>query len=225
MFGQVHTDAEGKIVAEGEGAPVDREPDEEWTKNTISKNEQLRRHIVVGGQIEPARETMVSYHSLNERHFHAITMMSPLVPAQQAVTFSLGFARLIQGDFVSAAHILVLQVENLLRYVLRSANTDSSKVMPNMLQEDRPLSALLDQMRPEMEKVFSAEVVLEIDLLFNHRPGPALRHEFAHGKVASSYCYHPDVIFACWFIYHLCCAPLLRYWREHVELALEAECS
>jgi hypothetical protein len=223
VFGVVHSDTEGKIVAQTEGAPLDREPGEDWIKNTISRNMEINRHVVVGGRIEPARQTIMFNYTLTERHFGAIVSASPFIPPTHAMTFALGFARFVQGDFVSAAHLLVPQVENSVRYVLRSANLDASKIMPDMLQEDRPLSALLDQLQPEMEKIFSAEVVLEIDLLFNHRPGPALRHEFAHGKVASGYCYHSGVIYACWFIYHLCCVPLLKHWKEHIAPAIEAE--
>jgi hypothetical protein len=185
---------------------------------------EVRRHVVVGGCIEPARQTIMRNYSLSERHFRVIVSTSPFIPPEQAIRFALGFARFMQGDFISAAHLLVPQVENSVRHVLRSSNLDASKIMPDMLQEDRPLSALLDQLRPEMEQIFSPEVVLEIELLFDHRPGPALRHEFAHGKVASGYCYHSDVIYACWFIYHLCCVPLLQVWKKYIGPATETEC-
>jgi hypothetical protein len=94
--------------------------------------------------------------------------------------------------------------------------------MPDMLQEDRPLSALLDNFRPELEEIFTADVVNEIDLLFNYKP-PALQHEFAHGKVGAGHCFHADVIYACWFIYRTCCLPLFPYWSEHVAPAIEAQ--
>jgi hypothetical protein len=151
-------------------------PSEDWIKDTISKNMEIRRHVVVGGCIEPARQTIMRNYALNERHFSAIVSSSPFIPPEQAMTFALGFARFMQGDFISAAHLLIPQVENSVRHVLRFSNLDTSKIMPDMLQEDRPLSALLDQLRNEMEQIFSPEVALEIELLLDHRPGPALRH-------------------------------------------------
>jgi len=224
MLGTVYADADGKIIAETEGAPFDGEPSEDWIKDTISRNMEIRRHVVVGGRIEPARQTIMRNYALSERHFRVIVSSSPFIPPDQAMTFALGFARFLQGDFISAAHLLIPLVENSVRHVLRSANLDASKIMSDMLQEDRSLSALLDQLRPEMEQIFSPEVVLEVDLLFKHRPGPALRHEFAHGKVASGFCYHSDVIYGCWLIYHLCCVPLLQNWKDYIAPAIEAEC-
>jgi hypothetical protein len=86
-----------------------------------------------------------------------------------------------------------------------------------MLQEDRPLSALLDEFRPQLEAMFGQDIVNEIELLFVYRPGPALRHEFAHGKVGAGGCLHPDTIYGCWFIYRLVCLPLFPYWQKHVS--------
>jgi hypothetical protein len=88
--------------------------------------------------------------------------------------------------------------------------------MPDMLQEDRPLSALIDQYRSEMERIFTDRIVFEMELLFTYRGGPALRHDFAHGKVPDGACFSPDVIYATWFIYQLTCLPLAPYWRDQV---------
>jgi hypothetical protein len=109
------------------------------------------------------------------------------------------------------------------RYVLHSSSTDSSKILPDMLQENRPLSALIDQFRPDLERIFSAPIILEIDLLFTHNSGPALRHDFAHGKVPDGACFDIDVIYACWFIYRLACIPLFGIWDKQLAAAIEAD--
>ena len=224
MMKSSYFDHEGKIVAEAPGASLTGEPSDEWLKKTFSENHKFQRHVVVAGKIEPARMTIENNYPLSERHFNAIAQYSPFIPAPQRYTFALGFARFMQGDFVSAAHLLVPQVENSIRYVLKSRIQDFSKIKHDMLQEDRALSDIVDKFRSELEQIFTAPVVNEIDLLFVYRPGPALRHEFAHGKIASGYCYHPDIIYACWLIYRLCCLPLMPHWKEHLAPAIEAEC-
>jgi hypothetical protein len=90
-----------------------------------------------------------------------------------------------------------------------------------MLQEDRSLSGLLLSLRPELEEIFGPDLINEIDLLFNFRAGPSLRHEIAHGKLTTGACYHRDAIYACWLIYRLTCLPLVRYWPEQVAPAIE----
>ena len=171
--------------------------------------------------MEPARRATMLRFPLEERHFTPIVEMSPFVPRGHEYLFALGFARSWQGDYASAAHLLIPQLENSLRFVLLNANLESSKINSDLLQEDRSLSGLLQALRPELEEVLGADHVNEMDRLFVHRPGPALRHEMAHGKVSAGPCYHPDAVYACWMIYRLTCLPLLRHWGERVAPALE----
>ena len=71
-----------------------------------------------------------------------ITHTTPFVPPGYGNIFSLGFARMLQGDYVSAAHILFPQLENSLRHMLVLGNADPTKVEADLLQGDRALGAL-----------------------------------------------------------------------------------
>lgn len=222
MFGATHHDEDGKIVAEVEAAPIDGVPSENWLKSKISKNEEFNRFYYVNAAINPARTVISSNFSISQTHFDIICENSPFIPPTHSDIMALGFARLIQGDYISASYLLIPQLENCVRYVLKNSNVDSSKIMQDMLQEDRTLSALIEKYTAQMDKAFSPYYVLQMDLIFNIRPGPALRHEMAHGKVGAGFCYHPDAIYACWFILHLAVVPLLRYWDTHLAPAIEA---
>ncbi len=224
MLGGQHLDADGKVIAETPGAPTSGEPSDEWFKKTIAQNMRLRRSIVVGGFIDPARRAIASRFPLSNVEFLPIVELSPFVPQEFKHTFALGFARFMQGDFISAAHLLIPQLESSIRHVLTIHGVDTSKIKSDMIQEDRPLSALLEKYKSDMERVFSEELTFEIDLLFNHRAGPALRHDFAHGKTSDGYCFSEDVIYACWFIYHLTCFPLVPIWETDVARHIEAQC-
>lgn len=222
IFAAVQHDADGKIVGEVGGAPIGGVPDDDWIKNKITELENFRRMEIVNGFIQPSRHYIASSFPIAERHFHSIAINSPFVPPSHAGIFALGFARFFQGDYVAAAHMLVPQVENSIRYVLRNSNTDTSRILNDMLQEDRSLSSLLESYRPELNKAFTPGVVLQIDLMFNGHPGPGLRHEMAHGKIGTGACFHHDMVYAMWFIFQLTCIPLLTYWKQHVGPAIEA---
>ncbi len=57
-----------------------------------------------------------------------------------------------------------------------------------MLQEDWSLSGLLSNRREQLESVFGLDLIYTIDLLFNFKGGPCLRHEIAHGKLVPATC-------------------------------------
>ena len=58
MFNSVHTDADGKYVAEAPGTLSDGEPSEEAIKNAIANAQNLWRQYLVAAYIEPARSTI-----------------------------------------------------------------------------------------------------------------------------------------------------------------------
>ena len=67
------------------------------------------------------------------------------------------------------------------------------------------------------------DIVQEIDILFNFRPGPSLRNELAHGKLPWGAFHSPETITACWFIFNLACRPIFDRWQASVAPAIEME--
>jgi hypothetical protein len=85
-------------------------------------------------------------------------------------------------------------LENSLRHLLVLSNAEPSKIAPDLLQGDRTLSALLNSNRTDLERMWGQDVVFEIDILFNFRPGPALRNDVARGKLTWSALHSVDVV-------------------------------
>ena len=86
-----------------------------------------------------------------------------------------------------------------------------------MIQENRTISVMLDKDRTALEKIFGPAIVFEIDNLFDFRGGPTIRHQVAHGLMPAGEFYSPDAIYACWFIFRLCCLPLFAHWDKITE--------
>jgi hypothetical protein len=220
LFGGSHWDVEAKTVAETPAFGFGDEPPEARVDEQVDQIMGASRRIAVGGMIQPARDVLISRYAFAERHFWPIVELSPFVPPEQASLFSLGFARFLQGDMMSAAHLLLPQIEPALRYILATQGHEPTIIKSDMLQEDQTLAPLLTNFRHELVSIFGPEIVFEIDVLFNKKPGPRLRHEFAHGKISASRCFSPEVIYACWLIFHVAAFPLLEHWDEMVAPAL-----
>jgi hypothetical protein len=222
IMGSSYLDGEGKEVARVGANPLNGEPSEDWYKSQSVRHMELIRKMQVAGRLEPGRHALIDRFPVDERHIAPIAYLSPFVPRGHADLFALGFARMFQGDYVSAAHILFPQLEAALRHVLILSNRDASKIESDLLEGDRTLSAMLESNRLDLEAVFGPNAIHEIDLLFNFRPGPAMRHELAHGKLPYGAFYSPEAIWGCWLIFHLACRPLLREWNERIAPEIEA---
>lgn len=216
MMGVKYSDADGKTAANSPGAPSFEEPDEAWFKAAINRSESIRRHIIMAGRFEPARLAILAHHDVAERHLEVIVGQSGFVRPEYEPLVTLGLLRWLQGDQRSAVHLLVPQLEACLRFVLRVAGHDPVVDFDDLTEEDVGLPALLGRFRPQLESVLPPDVVLEIELLFHHRPGSALRHAVAHGVLGAGGCFTPDAVYACWLMYKLTCWPLLSRWDEAV---------
>lgn len=207
-------DEEGKVVTQSPGLTGDSETQDDHLRHIIAQNESFRRHTFAYGVIETARRVINAEHPIETRDILPLAEYSPFVPAGHEDLYALGFARFFNGDFISALHILMPQLENSLRYVLKQADVDPSAIQSDMTQENRNLSVMLNRDRETLESIFGGAIVFEIENLFDFRGGPALRHQLAHGLLSAGECYGADSIYACWFIFRLCTLPLLPHWQQ-----------
>ena len=217
LFPMSIVDGEGKVVSKSPALVGEDEGDDLANHHHIARNEGLRRQVAVSGLIDPARRLIQVEHPVDQRDFLPLVTMSPFVPEDRTDVFSLAFSRFFGGDFITALHILVPQLENSLRYVLKQAGKDPSSIRSDMTQENRNLSVVLSKDRTSLEEVFGPAIVYEIENVFDFRGGPSIRHQLAHGLVSGSVCQGTDAIYACWFIFRLCCLPVFENWGKLAE--------
>jgi hypothetical protein len=217
IFDTTHHDREGKVIHRTEGGLSLGEANDSAIQNRIVQNESIRRNIVAA-EIQTIRHSIVQQHYLSEDLFVGLLQHSPFVPRDVLGTFSRGFIRFFRGDFVSAIYILTPLLENSLRYVLKLYGHDVTKFDDaTQTQQDRTISQLFEQMRSELNAIFSSSIVADIENVFLKKPRPYIRHALAHGLLHDSDPYGSDSIYGCWLIMRLCLLPLLPH-RDRFKL-------
>lgn len=213
-------DKEGRTVTKSPGAPHEGEPDDLWFTHMIDRSESIHRHRSVTALIEPARLVIQAQFGLTSAYFATIVECSAFVPKSLSELIALGFTRFFQGDLMSAAYLLIPQLEPCLRHILKINGIDPSKRSDNSTEQDLSLKNIYVRFRDELEIIFGVNLAWEIDRLFNTRPGPALRHEVAHGQLSGADCFHPNAYYAIWLLYRVCCLFALPVWDGMVAPAL-----
>jgi hypothetical protein len=218
MMSMHHTDGDGKVINKTDGARPGETPSEDWYDTTINRAESLRHQIVVGAGIDPARLAINQKFSIIEEHLAPIVAATWVVSQSQKPLLILGFTRFLQGDFMSAAHLIIPQLEPCLRNILQINGVDTAKRRDNSTEEDRDLGALFRYHRPALERILGVDLTYELELVFDRKGGDRLRHLVAHGNLTAGGCFSADVIYASWLIYRLCCLPVLKAgWDQIVR--------
>ena len=209
MFGAWHLDREGKVIHRTQGNGFGDGADNSAIQQQIAQGEVIRRKLVASGRIDAARHTILEQHLVSDHVFVALLQYSPFVPSDLVSTFARAYARFFQGDFVSAIYILTPLLENSLRHVMKSNGHDVTIFDDaTQTQQDRTISSLFEQMRPELESILTPAIAADIERVFLTKPGPYLRHALAHGLLHDGDPYGADAIYACWLIFRLCLLPL-----------------
>lgn len=103
-----------------------------------------------------------------------------------------------QKNFVVALHLLVPQIEHLIRERLQDKGIKTSTLDNRDWREDENgLSTLVD--KPEVSIIFGEDLAFELNALFCNAIGPNLRNELAHGLLDGDDCESVFSIYAWWF--------------------------
>ena len=151
--------------------------------------------LVLSG-IVPALEVLHLEHRLRESDFIELASGSPFVPPERAGLWGKALFAGYERDFVIAAHLLIPQIEHLVRVHLKLAGAMTTNIDKDGTQTENGLSTLLDL--PEAEQVFGKNLTFELKALLCDALGPNLRNELAHGLLDEEGCNSPFVIYAWW---------------------------
>lgn len=182
FFPTTHFGNDGRVVAKQSGVVF-------AGGNTAEENEAIWAEMIseykimiglaVRGSILPALEQIRMEHRLREADLRIIAQRSPAVPIGREYQWSKALFAGYDGDYCAALHLLVPQIENMVRVQLKTAGAITANLDERGIETEIGLSSLMDT--PEAEKVFGPDVGFEIKALFCDPFGPNLRNELSHG--------------------------------------------
>ena len=193
---------DGRVIAK---QPND---DERAIYSKMVENYCIHVGVAVQGCILPAQEVLLLEHRLREADFVNIARQSSIVPIGRERLFGKALFAGYDRNFVTALHILVPQIEHLVRYHLKQAGVQTTNLDSYGIENEIGLSALMDI--PQTEKIFGEDLTFEIKALFCDPFGPNLRNELAHGLLDDRACYSSGAIYAWWFALKL---VLNTFWN------------
>ena len=204
LFAATVMSRDGRVIAKRPAMSLGSEltaDDEIAIRAEMIRDYGILVSIVVQGDIWPALEVLLLEHRLREVDFIALARNSPIVPKDRAGLFGKALFAGYERDFVTALHLLIPQIEHLVRVHLKQAGAKTTNIDKDGIQNENGMSTLLEL--PEAEQVFGKDLTFELNSLFCDAFGPNLRNELAHGLLDEDGCNSPFAIYAWWLALRL----------------------
>ena len=180
LFPATMMSSDGRVIAKRPGTTFGNAPEDEiGIRAQMIRDRGLATGLIVQGEIVPALEVMLHEHRLTLGDFVALARQSPIVPPERELLFGKGLFAGYDGDFISALHLLVPQLEHMVRHHLKRAGAKTTNLDSDGIETENGLSTLMEM--PEAETVFGKDLVFELRALLCDAFGPNLRNELAHG--------------------------------------------
>lgn len=159
--------------------------------------------------IEPVRYQINLEHSVRVSDFFSIVVNNPFIPQGREYIYAKGFHAGLTGDFLVAAHILIPQIENSLRYIFKQKGIITSGLNDYGIQDEHDINTLFRERESDLVEIFGEDITFHLQGLLVHRFGCNLRNRMAHGLLDYESFFAPEVSYLWWMALHLCCRPLV----------------
>ena len=120
------------------------------------ENYRFHVNLAVRGYIWPAQEILLLEHRLREADFVNLARQSSIVPIGREILFGKALFAGYDRDFVTALHILVPQIEHMVRCHLKQAGVQTTNIDVNGIENENGLSSLMDL--PQAEEIFGEDL-------------------------------------------------------------------
>lgn len=220
LFDSAHLSRDGRVIARQVGSSaLDDNPQGTSTAvwAQMIKLYQIQIGIIAQGQILPALEEASILNRFREEDLATIAALSPIVPYGREKLIGKALHLGLERDFVSAAHILVPQIEHLARFLLKANAEKTTTVDEGGIEHEVGLSTLAES--SVFGRIFGEDLSFEIRALLCDQFGPNLRNEIAHGLIDDTTCYTPSMV----YVWHLGMRlVLISYWNSRHSAVQQA---
>ena len=197
----------GKLTAEQPSMPSSDEGKmEEAIKAQMYRLAFNHQLIMAKNLIEPARCQILLEHNVPLSDWFLILANSYFIPPNREYIYAEGLQAGLTGNFLVAAHLLIPQIENSIRYLLSQHGVITSKNTSQGIQDEDDLNTLLYLL--ELENIIGKHLSFDLQGLLVNRFGSNLRNLMAHGLIDYDGFFLPHLRYLWWLTLHLCFLPI-----------------
>ena len=194
---------------------------EETLLADVFQQQNLHRQYLVGLTIDPARQEILNSHTFMLQDLAPLINGNPLIHPNRGYSVLKGVVAGLQGDFLSASHVLVPQLEATLRYILTNLGRITSKYSSQGIQDEVSLNRMLEEeeFASTVSDVFGQDTLYELRGLLVDRFGANFRNNLAHGLLFDGDFFNAQSIYLWYLAVHIYSRPLILAMESSLDEA------
>jgi len=194
-------------VRQGASQPVDDSAAWSEMVRTVYFHAQM-----LGRMIQASQEVLTTEHRFDSQYMAALCTESPTVPQGHEGLWGVGLALGMDGNYAAAVCVLVPQLEQVVRALLKRHGVHTLFVDDLGVESEKSLNALLDM--AESEEIFGAGLIMEMKAMLIVQGGPNLRNDIAHGLLNDNAAWSYSALYMWWFCLRLVMHPVISMVLE-----------
>ena len=203
IMGSAAVTGTGQVSATIGPLPSTSGPEREawFTAQSYMTAKQVRWPLMVDMFVDPAREQIIAEHDVDILALVELCTNNPAIPQGHEIIFARALHAGFYGDWLVSMHLLIPQIEAMIRHVFKAANAITTTMDSEGNQKELDLGGLL--YLPSMEVLFKPEMTFSLRGILVEKFGCNLRNEMSHGLPPIGAFYSPEAVYLWWLAVHL----------------------
>lgn len=177
------------------------------------------------GFIEPARNIILLEHPARISELYDLMMNHPFIPEGREFIVTRGLHAGLTGDFLTATHFLIQQIEESVRFMLIRCGIVPSSFTDKGIQDEYNLNKLLkdEKFTAKLNGIFGEDFIFDLRCLLVERFGANLRNDMAHGLIEHNLFYSYAAIYFWWLTLRFYLLPVFLNKETKLETEISEE--
>ncbi|GAB2686643.1 hypothetical protein GCM10027037_05790 [Mucilaginibacter koreensis] len=180
----------GSTMTDEEGNTVAVSPD---NADLIYRDAAMTRDIHCKTLLRPAYDKFTDKFAISETEIFWLIEKSKFVPEDRIDIFTHGLYHGFCGNFAVAVQLLIPQIENGLRHVLKTHGIITKKILED-IQTENSLAFFFSHLK----EILTEDLLFDLEGLLNESFGNNIRNLVAHGKYSTSRFFAPAGFYTWW---------------------------
>lgn len=213
LFSSTHISSDGRTIAKTDGLGFNNNEDvyEENLLIDMIQSYEMTTSLILRGMITPAFQEITKEHRITKEVLYDICKNSVLIPKDRIDIWIEGLYFGFENNFIVSTHILIPQIEHLVRIKMKENGLKTSTLDANGIETENGLSTLLKN--KDIKEAVDKNLVFEFKALLTEQVGRNLRNNVAHGLINSYNLQSVGTIYLWW----LCLKLAINSVRQEQE--------